>query len=286
MRNAIKSGAQNAVFVSPREVYTRDNWTCHICGLGIPEELRINRRIEVAGYNPLSPTLDHVVPCKLGGDHTLENLKAAHHSCNAKKSFAEITVDDIAVTATIVVAPEDRCAVDGCPLPRHTRHADGTYTGKNRNKMCRGHNRRVCKGSGDPLKAQCHCGCKQLIAVAPDQFGIMFIDGHSANRNRTPTAAEQLATNFVERNGCKIWSGTLHRGGYGVVQLGNRQDKRSKLVHRVAYQLAHGEESVNGLVVDHLCGNKACYNINHLEAVTHAENIRRAHQGRGVKRTA
>lgn len=47
------------------------------------------------------------------------------------------------------------------------------------------------------------------------------------------------------------------------------------LAHRIAYFIYKGEVP-EGLTIDHLCRTKWCQNPNHLEAVTFAENGKRA----------
>ena len=49
---------------------------------------------------------------------------------------------------------------------------------------------------------------------------------------------------------------------------------RAVILHRVVYEQARGPIPT-GLTVDHLCFNKKCINIDHLELVTRAENTRR-----------
>jgi HNH endonuclease len=64
---------------------------------------------------------------------------------------------------------------------------------------------------------------------------------------------------------CWIWEGGL-RHGYGA--------------HHVAWRQRYGPVP-DGLELDHLCRIKACCNPDHLEAVTHAENVHRDLVARG-----
>jgi len=44
--------------------------------------------------------------------------------------------------------------------------------------------------------------------------------------------------------------------------------------HRAVYRAARGKIPA-GLEIDHLCGNHGCVQVEHMELVTHAENMRR-----------
>lgn len=64
--------------VSPRKVYERDRWRCHLCGR------KVWRTVAVP--HPLAPTIDHLVPLAKGGTHEPANCATAHFLCNATKS--------------------------------------------------------------------------------------------------------------------------------------------------------------------------------------------------------
>jgi hypothetical protein len=62
--------------------------------------------------------------------------------------------------------------------------------------------------------------------------------------------------------------------GYGAFMVGGRNVR----VHRWAYETLVGPIP-DGLVIDHLCRVRNCVNPDHLEPVTHRENIRRGEAG-------
>ena len=63
--------------VSPELVMERDGWMCGICGERIPKSAKYP--------DPLSPSLDHIVPLSSGGEHSMKNVQAAHFLCNSRK---------------------------------------------------------------------------------------------------------------------------------------------------------------------------------------------------------
>jgi hypothetical protein len=71
-------------------------------------------------------------------------------------------------------------------------------------------------------------------------------------------------------SGCWLWAGSVNVHGYGTVNF--RQ--RSALAHRAVWILIKGEPPV-GLELDHKCRVRCCVNPDHLEWVTHEENVRR-----------
>jgi hypothetical protein len=94
---------------------------------------------------------------------------------------------------------------------------------------------------------------------------------------RTPE--ERFWAKVRKTETCWLWTATLNNQGYGEFgSLG--------LAHRFAYELLVGPIP-EGLTLDHLCRQPACVRPDHLEPVTHRENVRRGEgwSGRNARKT-
>lgn len=119
------------------------------------------------------------------------------------------------------------------------------------------------------VQEYCECGCGG--ETRPKR---RFIVGHNQRKNPGPKPG--VPRYLVTDEGCWEWQWATDRRGYGRVRHGDR----TRFAHQVEYEKRNGDIP-EGLELDHLCRNPPCVNPDHLEPVTHAENVRRGeHAGK------
>jgi HNH endonuclease len=84
------------------------------------------------------------------------------------------------------------------------------------------------------------------------------------------TISEVIGRAVIQENGCALWPGSLNGSGYAHGRWG----RRVVTLHRLLYEAVKGPVP-DGMVLDHVCGERSCINFAHLEPVTSGENTRR-----------
>jgi 5-methylcytosine-specific restriction endonuclease McrA len=93
-RKALARGAVDAPPFRRIDVFHRDGWLCGICGDPI--------YLSIPYPQPLSKSLDHVLPVIAGGAHSFENCRASHLTCNVRRGAAR--GEDIAAISAMLAA--------------------------------------------------------------------------------------------------------------------------------------------------------------------------------------
>jgi hypothetical protein len=64
-------------------ILRRDSWMCQLCHQPMPRD--------AAWPDPLSPSIDHIIPRSHGGGHEEHNLRAAHLICNGLRGNRDLS---------------------------------------------------------------------------------------------------------------------------------------------------------------------------------------------------
>ena len=81
------------------------------------------------------------------------------------------------------------------------------------------------------------------------------------------TPEESFAARTEKRGDCLLWTGSKNLQGYGRIRV----DGSMSTTHRYAWQRANGPIP-EGKIVDHICHNRACVNLEHLRLATFQQN--------------
>ncbi len=96
-------------------------------------------------------------------------------------------------------------------------------------------------------------------------------DPHAGGLFNDATPAEVIERSTVtDDEGCWVWQLSTDNMGYGTIS----RNGKTQRAHRWVYEAFRGPIA-SGLELDHLCRNKPCVNPDHLDPVTHSENLKR-----------
>lgn len=88
-----------------------------------------------------------------------------------------------------------------------------------------------------------------------------------------PLLSPHFWAKTTQMGDCLVWTGAKTLDGYGTFGSSHRGGP-SRYAHRIVWEALHGPVPA-GLELDHLCRNPACVDADHLEPVTHRENVLR-----------
>lgn len=171
---------------------------------------------------------------------------------------------------------ERTCVIDGCAKPENARG------------WCKGHYYRWTRYD-DPLAS---APPRPLLPPKPKlpcsvddcerpRYGLGLCEPHYARQrphgglqDRRACAGDPAQRFWprVDTSGdCWLWAGPVNGSGYGSINV-----KGKILGVHVFAVILDGRSVPDGMEVDHLCYTPACVRPDHLDVVTHHENIRRA----------
>jgi hypothetical protein len=79
---------------------------------------------------------------------------------------------------------------------------------------------------------------------------------------------ERLVAHAKSEDECWGWPGSDSGNGYGRISVNGK----TRATHIVMWELYHGELVPEGMVLDHKCRNRLCYNPSHLRPIPGVEN--------------
>ena len=177
------------------------------------------------------------------------------------------------------------CTIDGCERAHRARGLCGSHYNQtyqlNRHKKamtpCYVCGEMVEKHPSSTRRPVCSSACRNILrhgyGCEPPPREPSQVDLRSAIRRAyedgdrvglIDAIRSDCATN---PDGCWVWSRST-KNGYAIVPIGTRQCQ----VHRLSLEAKMGGK-LGTQQAHHVCANTRCVNPDHLEPVTHAENV-------------
>ena len=78
-------GRERGIFTHNKTILRNTATVCALCGMPLDKTIKYP--------DPMSISIDHIIPLSLGGKSTIDNLQAAHLICNKQKGNRLFNVD-------------------------------------------------------------------------------------------------------------------------------------------------------------------------------------------------
>lgn len=126
------------------------------------------------------------------------------------------------------------------------------------------------RDTGIPLCSVDGCGRESLAQTLCNAHYKRMASGRdleSPVRGYNIPVEDQLKIHVRQDGDCLTWTLTKDGNGYAVIY--SNGDRLS--AHRASWEQSHGLIP-DGMVIDHICHNRACVNVDHLRLATRQEN--------------
>lgn len=185
----------------------------------------------------------------------------------------------MATIGDLMTNPEGLCKC-GCGaktnIAQYTSKKRGYVKGQPMNYL-RGHGTRKTPPKWQGELPLCACGCGQQVLLAKQNDQKRGIVAGQPNRFRRGHYKRIVPPTIEQDRGyetpCHIWQGHIDGVGYGRREVASG----TVLAHRQIYIAAHGDLPGN-IHVHHLCEQRDCVRLDHLEARGNSEHLR-SHYG-------
>jgi hypothetical protein len=185
-------------------------------------------------HAPIREPLDRNAPCSVDG---CKRLRRVSKWCNAHYLRLKTGRDLTTPVRKVVLERPDTCSVDGCER-RHSSHG-----------YCISHAARWKKhGSTEPRDT------RSALTRAVESGDLDTLTGLLLKRVH------------VDGNGCWIWPTLDKAGKYPATPVAG------KPLHRAVVEVKHGKP-LGSQHAHHICAVTACVNPDHLQPVTHRDNV-------------
>lgn len=77
---------------------------------------------------------------------------------------------------------------------------------------------------------------------------------------------------YVTKDSCHLWIRATQSRGYGTASIRFEGGNAQVTTHRAAWIAKHKTNIPTDKTIDHLCRNKTCINVDHMEIVSRADN--------------